>query len=392
MKRFKFSLFSLLVVSLLASCVKDNVERSSNYFTDEDVDVLSQHLNLDFENGAENYHVNLPNYVTAGTFGPTSFKLNRAKAQLGRVLFYDENLSENNAVSCASCHNQSKAFSDPVAFSDGLHGEKTLRNSYAIGSTASTRQYYQISRPTLFWDSRANTVTKQSTETLQNTIEMGMDLNKLTSKLNEIDYYKPLFKKAFGPNADINSQNALSAIEEFVLSFSSSNSKFDKAYIKHTSGFDPYRTNLDGFTDQEIQGKSLFMDNCASCHGQTFTLADIQVASNGLDKEYSDQGVGAISRKSSDQGVFKTAILRNVELTAPYMHDGRFATLEDVVNFYSEGIQDHPNLHPLLRSNDGSPKKFNFSEDEKQALVSFLKTLTDYEFIAEEKYSNPFIR
>lgn len=387
MKRFKSALLFALVIAVVSSCVKDEVERTNSYFSDEDVATLSKTLNLDFENGPEDYNVTLPSYTTAGTFGPASFRINRAKAQLGRVLFYDNNLSENKAVSCASCHHQENAFADPIDFSKGLHNENTKRNSYAIGSTASTRQYYDITRPTLFWDSRARTVTKQSEQTLQDAIEMGMDLNQLVNRLNEVDYYKVLFKKAYG-TSNIDQTTVLNALEEFVLSFNSQESKFDEAFKQH-DGFDAFRTNLKDFSAAEIRGKEIFMNGCASCHGQTFTLAAEPIASNGLDLNYLDKGIGDLDQSPQSYGVFKVPILRNVELTAPYMHDGRFETLEEVVDFYSDGIKDHPNLHSLLKEGN-SPKRFNFSADDKAALVAFLKTTTDRKFIAKEKYSDPF--
>ncbi|MEO1624957.1 MAG: cytochrome c peroxidase [Bacteroidota bacterium] len=399
MKRtYTLVIFAFVALSI-SSCVKDEVDRDLSYYTAEDREVLSAVLNLPLAE-PDDYNVTLPTYVAG-----SGFRINRAKATLGRVLFYDKNLSQNNAVSCASCHNQGKAFADPVAKSEGFQGQATLRNSYAIGSTASTRQYYDISRPTLFWDSRARTVAAQSTLTIQDAIEMGMHIEDLPPKLADLEHYKVLFNRAYwfesgngSTDVAITKERILECIEEFVLSFSSHGSKFDKGYAgDNFSTFNPMK-NLGNFTKSENLGKELFMNNCSGCHGQTFTLATTSEASNGLDEVYTDKGIGGLDDHPMGfggidyEGVFKTPILRNVELTAPYMHDGRFATLEDVVEHYSSGIQKSRNLHPLLRQSNGEPKRFNFSAEEKTALVDFLKTLTDQDFITDSKFSDPFIK
>ncbi|MEM9917695.1 MAG: cytochrome c peroxidase [Bacteroidota bacterium] len=397
MKRISFLSFFALVALMVSSCVKDEVTRETSYYSDSEKEVLNASLNIPLTE-PDDYNVTLPTYVAG-----TGFRINRAKATLGRVLFYDTKLSAKNTVSCASCHDQARAFADPVAFSKGFDGKSTLRNSYAIGSTASTRQYYDITRPTLFWDSRARTVTAQSTQTIEDAIEMGMHIDDLPEKLADSDYYEVLFKKAYwlesnngASKVDITKERILECIEEFVLSFSSHGSKFDEGYKgDNFQTFNPNK-NLGLFTSSENKGKQLFMSNCSSCHGQTFTLSSTSEASNGLDETYADKGIGGLTDHPSGlggeryEGVFKTPILRNVALTGPYMHDGRFETLEEVIEHYSSGIKNHKNLHPLLQNSDGSPKHFNFTAEEKTALVDFLKTLTDNKFTTDSKFSNPF--
>src|SRR6185503_444643 len=182
--------------------------------------------------------------------------------------------------------------------------------------------------------------------------------------------------------------------EHFMNSIISNLSKFDVA-SSHT--FNPPAGNpWPEFSASENEGKLLFTTNCVSCHAQglevltSFSEKSIRSANNGLDLVYTDKGAGTFDPSPSALAIFKVPGLRNIELTAPYMHDGRFQTLEEVVNFYSDGIQEHPNLNPLLKEN-GHAKKFNFTASEKTALVDFLKTLTDNSMTQQVKWSDPFL-
>ena len=222
-------------------------------------------------------------------------------------------------------------------------------------------------------------------QTLQDPIEMGMDLNLLVNRVKSKDYYRVLFEKAFDGN--ITQENILNSIAEFINAMVVSDTRFDKGVEQH---FDETR-DFDNFTAAENLGKRLFIDNCATCHGSNHVRVNTSAANNGLDMEYTDQGVGALTNIINDNGVFKVPLLRNIELTGPYMHDGRFETLEEVIEHYNSGVQDHRNLHPLLQ--DGfvnGPKKLNLSDEEKAALVSFLKTLTDTRITSDERFSDPF--
>lgn len=381
-------LFSLLAatVFIFSSCLKDKGEVTTVVYTQEQLQTLQKTLDLSDE--LIDYSVQLPEHIRdQGGSIPT---INNHKALLGRVLFYDNKLSKNEAVNCSSCHLQEKAFSDVVAFSEGFDGELTKRNSLALGAVVNFEASYDNpggSRSFFFWDERAHSISEQSVQTIQDDIEMGMGFEELVSRLSQEDYYEVLFQKAYG-TSDISQARITDALEEFINSLASANSKFDQAVAANNGN---HFSNLSGLTDQENLGKTLYSNNCSGCHGHDLVALSRSMANNGLDLEYEDKGRYEVSQHTGDKGVFKVPVLRNIELTAPYMHDGRFETLEEVVEHYSTGIKDHPNLDFQLKENfSGEPRHMNFSDEEKEALVAFLKTLTDYEFIAEAKFSDPF--
>lgn len=381
-------LFSLLsaCIFIFSSCLKDQGNVTTVVYTQEQLQALQATLDLDDK--LIDYSVNLPDHIE--NQGGAAPLINNHKALLGRVLFYDNKLSKNEAVNCSSCHLQEKAFSDVVAFSEGFDGEKTKRNSLALGAVVNFEASYDNpggSRSFFFWDERAHTIAEQSTLTIQDDIEMGMDMDELTQRLSGETYYQVLFQKAFG-DENVTPERITNALEEFINSLASANSKFDQAVIENGGS---HFGNLSGLTSQENLGKTLYSSKCANCHGHDLVALSRATANNGLDEVYEDKGRYEISNFENDKGVFKVPVLRNIELTAPYMHDGRFETLEEVVDHYSEGIQNHPNLDFSLKEDFfGEPVKMNFTDDEKAALVAFLKTLTDYEFIAETKFSDPF--
>lgn len=294
-------------------------------------------------------------------------------ATLGRVLFYDKHLSLNNSVSCGSCHNQARAFADPLALSVGFEGRKTTRNSMAIINPGLNNS--------LFWDSRSRSVRSMSLEPVKNHIEMGMEsMAVLKNKLAQLEYYPELFEKAYGSPV-INEENISDAISQFLVSMITFDSKFDQ-------GID---NNFENFTTIERQGMHLFQQHCSGCHGnESFGAADSfggdyqqseGTANIGLDLNYTDKGRG--------DGKFKIPALRNVVLTSPYMHDGRFNSLDEVIEHYNSGVQNHPKLDSKLK-NGNSPKRLNLDPFQKQALIAFLNTLTDESYVTDEKYSNPF--
>jgi cytochrome c peroxidase len=320
------------------------------------------------------------------TFSNNKTEITPWGATLGRVLFYDKKLSLNNTVSCASCHHQEKAFADGLQFSTGFEGRVTTRNSMAIVNP--------ILQNNLFWDSRSKTIHDLSLQPVQNHIEMGMeDLNRLVSKLENTEYYKPLFKKAFGTN-EINPTNISKALSQFVASITTSRSRFDAGSIN----------NFNNFSELEKMGMELFNSDkakCSSCHGggnmsaldgpndpyggggSFSAVQDLRGATNiGLDIVYKDNGLG--------NGKFKIPSLRNIELTGPYMHDGRFKTLEEVVNHYTNGIKPHQHLDVKFTDGKGNVKPLNLNSIEKKAIIAFLKTLTDQEMTKDPKWSNPF--
>lgn len=300
-------------------------------------------------------------------------------ATLGRVLFYEKAMSINNAVACASCHLQSKAFADNKALSEGFAGKITPRNSMAIINPIFTKQF--------FWDSRVESANDLILEPVQNHIEMGMEsIDKLTTKISKIEYYPALFEKAFG-DSEVTPERISSAVSQFLTSMVSVNSRFDQ-------GFD---TNHDNFSALEKLGKAVFFSEkakCGSCHsggnftaptgfGSPYDTPEVKGTANiGLNVDYVDEGLG--------NGQFRIPSLRNIALTAPYMHDGRFETLMDVVDHYNEGVQKHPNLDSKFLDIYGNPVKLGLSSVEKEALVAFLGTLSDQSLVNDVKYSNPF--
>ena len=309
-------------------------------------------------------------------------------ATLGRVLFYDKNLSLNNTISCASCHKPSNGFSDQAIKSSGFNGGLTGRHSMSLINA----RYYPNGR--FFWDQRAATLEDQVLMPVQDLVEMGMTLPALETRLRGLAYYPPLFRKAFGDSL-INSTRMAQALSQFVRSIVSYQSKYDAGRAAFPAGGGPPPPNVafPNFTVQENRGKEIFFDpalgGCAGCHGsETFTAPAEK--NNGLDATTTDRGFGAVTGNPNLDATFKTGSLRNVELTAPYMHDGRFATLEQVVEHYSTGVKNHPNLSPQLRLPNGQPRLLNLSAADKAALVAFLKTLTDQTVATEVKYSNPF--
>lgn len=310
-----------------------------------------------------------------------------AGATLGRVLFYDKRLSVNDSVACASCHQQQFGFSDPNVKSVGHAGGLTNRHSMSLANV----RYYFSGR--MFWDERAATLEDQTLMPIQDSVEMGMNLDDLEIKLADTSYYPDMFADAFG-DQNVTSARISMALAQFLRSMISYESRFDEAVEQGLPG------NL---TPQERHGLALFQPmpgggrslRCDACHRTVAQTLGSGPAPNspppgpfavntGLDATTIDPGAG--------NGRFKAPSLRNIEVTAPYMHDGRFATLADVVEFYNSGIQPHPNLAPQLRQGgpNGPPIRFNMTQQEKDALIAFLRTLTDESFLSKDEFSNPF--
>jgi cytochrome c peroxidase len=316
-----------------------------------------------------------------------------AGATLGRVLFYDKILSIDNTVSCGSCHHQSIGFADGEQFSEGIDRQLTTRNAPSIANLYDDNL--------LFWDGRSTSIDDLVLRPIRNHKEMGMeDMDFLISKINAAPYYPDLFSAAFG-DSEVTSDRIANAMTQFV-----------KSMIGCGSEMDICNQNGVPLSPLAEMGRNVFFGEgqCYNCHsgpdfndrggfffdpffppngsgfGWNRDIADI-----GLDKVYGDVGMGVFD----DQlvGVFRIPSLRNVALTAPYMHDGRFATLEDVINHYNEGIQRSPNLDQVLRTWDtGDAIKLGLTDDKKAALVAFLHTLTDEAYMADERFADPFAK
>lgn len=343
---------------------------------------------VDFANVANYAEPTLPAYfdrtVKALDNSPAANPINDRVATLGRVLFYDLRLSTNNRASCASCHQQAFGFTDSMRFSNGI-------------STAATTDFHAMRlgnlrywRPgTTFWNRRAASAEAQASHPLHSLVEMGWGgpaggFDALVRKMDATDYYPDLFVWAFGSRT-ITEARVQQALAQFVRALISSSSRWDAGYAQVFSPTAPMRAlniDLPNFTAQENRGRQLFMTSvaqggagCSACHlPPTFALA-ANARSNGLD--------------AGETRLFKAPSLRNVGLTGPYMHDGRFTTLSEVVDFYDHGVQDGPALDDRLRGK-GGPWRLNLGADDRAALVAFLMTLTDRTLTTDPRFGNPF--
>ncbi|MDB5681117.1 MAG: hypothetical protein JWO16_922 [Sphingomonas bacterium] len=345
---------------------------------------------IDFANVANYSAPTLPAYfdrtVAALDNGPPRNAVNDRVATLGRVLFYDLRLSTNNRASCASCHQQAIGFTDSMRFSNGISTAGTTDfHSMRLGNL----RYWQPG--STFWDRRAASVEEQVTHPLRGMVEMGWSgpvrsFDALISKMSATRYYPDLFAWAFGSRT-ITEPRIRQALAQFVRAMISSSSQWDTGYAQVFSPTAPNRAlniDLPNITPEENRGRQLFMTSvgqggagCSSCHvPPTFALA-ANSRSNGLD--------------AGETRLFKAPSLRNVGLSGPYMHDGRFVTLGEVVDFYDHGIQDGRALDNRLRQGRGT-QRLNLSATDRTALVAFMMTLTDRALTTDPRFSNPFRR
>ncbi|MES2389609.1 MAG: cytochrome c peroxidase [Bacteroidota bacterium] len=297
--------------------------------------------------------------------------------ELGRILFYDPILSANGKVSCATCHNQQLAFSDGLPNGGlGISGKLNPRNAPALMNLAFSKG--------LFWDGGVKNPESFSFAPIQHPDEMGSNLKELITRLNCSANYPALFRNAFGSDS-IDSQQLSRALAQFMRSMVSGNSRYDR-FIRREKG--------NKLTKFELQGYFLFNQNCSQCHsGELFTDNDyhnigLQTRNTGLERDLTETGRFRITLDSADFGKFKTPSLRNITLTSPYMHDGRFKTLEEVFNQYRFHTADSPLLDGQLRNRDGSVN-MHLSDEEQSAIIAFLQTLTDSTFISNQNYAAP---
>lgn len=361
--------------------VESNNTNTNSYpgitaYLDIDVSALPNYSNI-------NYPVHYDGAVLAGDNTPANNPVTDKGATLGRVLFYDKQLSINGTKSCASCHIQTLGFVDSDVLSTGFNGGLTGAHSMR---TVNTRFYAGNS---MFWDKRAATVEDQSTMPIQDATEMGFDvsnggIDSLINRMYTLPYYPELFELVFGDTTITETKMQL-AIAQFVRSMVSVNSKFDDGFASAYNTALPGNgigTNFTNFTNQENNGKQLFLApppagaGCAGCHQPpTFSL-DPASRSNGLD--------------AGETTVFKSPSLKSVAVTGPYMHDGSLSTLAEVVEHYDNGVQIGPALD-LRLMNGGNPQQLNLSQGQKNALVAFLQTLTDSDLASDPKFSDPFL-
>lgn len=316
---------------------------------------------------------------------PADNPISNAGATLGRVLFYDTALSKNRTIACASCHKAEMGFSDERRLSQGFSGGETARHSMGLANA----RFYGEAR--FFWDQRAATLEEQVLMPFQDPVEMGMTLETLVQRVEGGKYYAKLFKRAFG-DAKVTPKRISKALAQFIRSMVSTTSRYDKGRAKVQRRTDPFPN----FSETENIGKRLFSRpqgkgglGCFTCHqGEGFVA--VLATSNGLDAAPPDPGYGSVTGQPRDMGTFKVPSLKNVGLRPPYMHDGRFGSLQEVLDHYSDSIEPHANLGLPFQSHGGSVRQLGLNQRAKECLIAFLHTLSDPGMLAEPKYSDPF--
>jgi cytochrome c peroxidase len=287
------------------------------------------------------------------------------KKALGEKLFNEKILSKDSTVSCASCHKPDHAFSDTMAFSLGIGGKLTKRNTPSV-LNMKNRPYY-------FWDGRAGSLEEQALMPIQNPDEMGLPIAEAVERLNKSSFYKNLFRKIFkqDPNAS-NLADALSAYEQTLETVDSK--------------FDDWSNNIKKLSPQEERGRQVFLSDKAKCFDCHFMedFTDDAYKNIGLfnGKELNDSGRYLISRDLADLGKFKTPGLRNIAVTAPYMHNGMFNTLEEVIEYYNDPSKF---IKDPIQIDDALKQPLGLTVKEKKDLVAFLKTLTDKKYLGRRK-------
>jgi cytochrome c peroxidase len=313
---------------------------------------------------------------------PDDNKPTVAGVQLGRMLFYEKMLSKDGTQACADCHVQGDAFSDIRRFSIGVEGLPGKRQAMPVMNLAWHRNG-------LFWDGRAPLLRDQALKPIQDPLEMNETLPNAVAKLAADKRYTDQFVRAFG-EADITPERMALALEQFMLSVVSHDSKWDK-----------YKRGEVTLSDSEERGRVLFFAEfdpfgtergaeCFHCHGG-FNFTNDEFMNNGLDPDaaQTDPGRRSVSGNAADMAKFKVPSLRNIALTAPYMHDGRFSTLEAVIDHYNTGVQQSATMDELLQYNV-QPGGLQLSAQDKADLVAFLQTLSDPSFLANQAYRSPF--
>jgi len=322
----------------------------------------------------EAYIPDVPSNLAASIPAPERNPITHEGVALGRMLFYDPILSANGKVSCATCHRQEKAFTDGKALTRaGVTGKQLLRHVPSLVNLAWM--------PGFFWDGGSKNLESVSFGPLTHPDEMGRDLKELTRRLQRHEEYPKLFKKAFGSDS-ITAAAIGRALAQFQRTLISANSRYDR-YVRQEAGGQ--------LSEEELQGLALFRQHCGSCHA-TDLFTDNSYHNNGLDSTFSPAneglafGRGRITGEAADMGKYKTPTLRNIALTAPYMHDGRFATLDEVLEHYRSGVAASPTLAPELRQGQlGIP----VSDAEKAKIIVFLHSLTDRGFVSNPSLSAP---
>lgn len=306
---------------------------------------------------------------------PDNNPLTVESVELGRYLFWEKNLSANGEMSCGTCHIPENSFAETTAFSTGIFGDVGDRNAMVIANLGWATS--------LFWDGRAHTLEDQAGDPIVNPIEMAEEWETVLVKMDEIEIYPPMFDAAFG-SPDITENRVRRALASFMRTLISGGSKFDKQQVGQYT-----------YTESEERGYNLYITeggepnfgaDCFHCHGfGSNQFTDYSFRNNGLDSIFNDPGRMAVTGNSLDEGKFKVPTVRNSELTAPYMHDGRFATLEEVIEHYNSGVVSSATLDPFMKFEEG----LSLTDQDKEDLLNFLLCLTDLDFTTNPEFADP---
>lgn len=304
---------------------------------------------------------------------PSDNPLTEEGVALGKKLFFDPILSGDNTLACAGCHKPANAFTDDATLSIGIDGEEGIRNSMPLFNLAWNTNDF-------FWDGAANTLEKQVLEPVANPVEMHEDWENAVAELAAHPQYPEMFSKSFGTSS-IDRDQVAKAIAQFMRTMVSGNSRFDKYLLGELE-----------LTESELNGFDIFMDedrgDCFHCHGNPFNplWTDNQYHNNGLDETFDDRGRGLVTGDPMDFGKFRSPSLRNLAYTAPYMHDGRFETLDEVIDHYSEGLVYSETIDPLMKA--VAEGGVQLTTEQKEDLKAFLLSLSDPSFINNPDFQN----
>lgn len=315
----------------------------------------------------EAVNLQFPSYFPEMTFDQSENPITKNGVELGRKLFYEGKLSRNNTISCGFCHIQEHAFTHHGhTVSHGIDDRTGIRNAPAIQNMAFLKRY--------MWDGVIHNLNQQPIIPISDANEMDSSMREVVAKLSKEDIYNKLFKQAYGDES-ITGERVLKALSQFMATLISADSKYDR-----------FKQGKENLSSEESQGMALFQQKCASCHsGELFTDESFRNTGMYYNTQFKDAGRHRVTLDQNDWMKFRVPSLRNVEYTAPYMHDGRFYTLEAVLNFYSDNVEDHPNLDPQLKQNNHIGIAMNAQE--KQFTIAFLKTLSDKNFISNPKFA-----
>ncbi|MBL0740678.1 cytochrome-c peroxidase [Chryseolinea lacunae] len=312
-----------------------------------------------------------PSNFPPATYTFENNPVTKDRFELGRALFYDPVLSADSTIACANCHQQVRSFSDPVhKFSKGVNDVSGFRNAPAIQNMAFQAHF--------FWDGGVNHLDFVPINAITSEIEMAESLSHVVTKLSRSDVYREKFENAFG-TGEVSSQKMLYALSQFMNMMISADSRYDR-YIRHEG---------ETLTADEAAGMKLFATKCSTCHA-TDMFTDGTFRNNGLNETFAqDSGRARVTESADDRGKFKVPSLRNAELTFPYMHDGRFRTLQEVLNHYAHSVKESETLDPALKQNGALG--IVMTDDEKAKIILYIKTLTDRNFTNDKRFSNPFL-